>query len=222
MSATKERPMLFNGAMVRALLSNNKTQTRRPLYVLTKNARSACFDRRYLMPFDLPPVGIVYTLSNWRYAEPGDKIWVRETFFAFGRWETRFSAKKGRDEWHFIDMTRECGRAYQYAADNHDVVVASGYGPLPGWYKRPAIFMPRWASRITLEIVSVRVERLQEISEADAIAEGAPGGHGAIPGYSYSATSKEHYQHFWEQINGAGSWDANPWVWVIEFKRIEL
>ena len=81
--------------------------------------------------------------------------------------------------------------------------------------------MPRWASRITLEIVNVRVERLQDISEADAIAEGTPGGHGAIQGYGYNGTPSEHYRSLWESINGPGSWDSNPWVWVVAFTRLE-
>jgi hypothetical protein len=81
--------------------------------------------------------------------------------------------------------------------------------------------MPRWASRITLEITEVRVERLQDISEVDAIAEGTPGSHGAIPGYGYNATPGEQYRWLWESINGLGSWEANPWVWAVSFKRVE-
>lgn len=80
--------------------------------------------------------------------------------------------------------------------------------------------MPRAACRILLEIVSVRVERLNDCSDADARAEGTPGGHGVIPSYNYNATPSEHFSHLWESINGAGSWASNPWVWVIEFKRV--
>ena len=88
-----------------------------------------------------------------------------------------------------------------------------------GW--KPSIHMPRWASRILLEITDVRAERLQDISEADCIAEGAAGGHGSIPGYNYAATPLEHYKHIWETINGHGSWAKNPWVWVIKFKVVQ-
>jgi hypothetical protein len=124
--------------------------------------------------------------------------------------------------------------------DDLDVAEARSYGTLcyaaddrrpyeaeqPVW--RPSIHMPHWASRLTLEIVSVRVERLTSISEADAIAEGAtpkwePGCSGrlmeAIGGFSFRPAASA-YAELWESINGPGSWDANPWVWVVEFRRV--
>ena len=95
----------------------------------------------------------------------------------------------------------------------------------------PSIHMPRWASRITLEITGVRVERLQDISDEDVIAEGVNRIAHGREGYFYHATRTEPhprnwcypdaaYKDLWEQINGPGSWDANPWVWVVEFKRV--
>lgn len=87
---------------------------------------------------------------------------------------------------------------------------------------RPSIHMPRWASRITLEVTSVRVERLQDISEADALAEGVNAHqdhHGRPTTSIYSPV--QAYRDLWEQINGPGSWDANPWVWAVDFKRLE-
>lgn len=92
----------------------------------------------------------------------------------------------------------------------------SSEGRYRSW--RPSIHMPRAASRITLEITGVRAERLQEISDADCIAEGTPGGHGAIPGYLYNATPNEHYRWLWDDINGRGAWEINPWVWVLKFR----
>jgi hypothetical protein len=94
---------------------------------------------------------------------------------------------------------------------------------------RPSIHMPRWASRITLEVTGVRVERLQNINEADCIAEGCTknhnnyywGGPHKAGGLKQMATAKQDYQDLWESINGPGSWEANPWVWVVEFKRVE-
>jgi len=87
------------------------------------------------------------------YGQPGDRLWVRETYYAFGRWETRFSAKKKRDEWHFVDMTRDTDRLYQFGTESIEPCLrARDPGILPTWWKRPSIFMPRDASRILLEI----------------------------------------------------------------------
>lgn len=175
------------------------------------------------------------------YGNVGDRLWCRETFFAFGRWETRFSAKKARDEWHFVDLTIESGHTYHYAAGGGQPQPMRGRrdaGVTPGWWKRPAIFMPRAASRTTLLVKKVRVERLQDISEADAIAEGIergvgfPGWYrgplkGDSPGLQESgrtfhiptAFPRLAYRALWESINGPDSWDANPWLWVVDYER---
>lgn len=155
------------------------------------------------------------SLGRCPYGEPGDRLWVRETFFAFGGWVTRFNAKKGRDEWHFVDMTLETGRAYQFVAPAEYVKAERQRGSVtPTWWRRPAIFMPRAASRITLEVTGVRVERLWEISVADVQAEGCP--HAPK-----TEDAAGWYRTLWEQLNGLGSWDANPMVWVVAFRRIE-
>jgi hypothetical protein len=233
---TRERPILFSAPMVRALLDGNKTQTRR---VVKPN----------LGPYWNPVVGLYnpIVIDNGGYeapgqeifgasdesqgrkvpcGQPGDRLRVRETFLAYGRWVTRYSEKKGRDEWHFIDMTRECDRVYQYAADAPAVPLAKARGgALPAWYTRPAIFMPRAASRILLEIVSVRVERLDDISEADARAEGVTIENHHMAGYcagEYLPPSVRAFRDLWESINGAGSWEINSWCWVVEFKWVAL
>jgi hypothetical protein len=174
------------------------------------------------------------------YGYAGDQIYVKETFFAWGRWETRFNAKKGRDEWHFVDMTLESGRRYGYDADEDVPLVGKrNAGVTPAWWKRPAIFMPRAAVRIWLEVVRVRIERLQDISEADSIAEGIERGQqnlgwfrGFLEGDNpelkqsgrdfkvLTASPKLAYESLWTAINGAADWAANPYVWVVEFKRI--
>lgn len=216
----KEGPILFNGAMVRAILAGTKTQTRR----LLKPAPQMVTDH-VIKPWDGDAAALLGLLTKTGkacpYGQPGDRLWVRETFYAWGRWKTRYSPKKGRDEWHFVDMTLECGKAYEYPATGGQPQPMGGKrqrgGTTPTWWKRPTIHMPRAASRITLEITSVRVERLQEISEADAIAEGVQNSlH--LPGGRFA---NENFAHLWWTINGDGSWEANPWVWVVEFKRME-
>jgi hypothetical protein len=222
-----DSPILFSTPMVRAIQRDidPKTQTRRPVKP-QPFSQPEINDETGL--FDVYAGGDVSDSIRSPYGVAGDRLWVKETFVAFGRWETRFNTKKGRDEWHFIDMTLECDRAYQYGADDPDVPLADGRGALPGWHRRPSIFMPRTASRITLEITDVRVERLQSISEADAIAEGIylfpgdGGGFKAARGQQEYDTAVEAYRHLWDGLNverGFG-WDANPWVWVVAFDRL--
>ncbi|MDO8777054.1 MAG: hypothetical protein Q7K57_51770 [Burkholderiaceae bacterium] len=216
----KERPILFNGPMVRALLSGGKTQTRRIVKGAEQwpaNAVKAVMleTRGTAMAVDAQR----YTYSpeiKCPYGMPGDRLWVRETHApqsdCWGAWER--SMQYG---------SRQDSPIIHFAADE------SIQPFIEKW--RPSIHMPRWASRITLEIVSVRVERLQDISEADAIAEGVypdcgcrqdddvTGFYrvGPVRGDSYPIA---RYAALWESINGQDSWDANPWIWAIEFKRI--
>ena len=216
----KERPILFSGAMVRAILDGRKTQTRRPV-------KGWALD--WLQSDNFTPAYVADPANRaCPYGQAGDRLWVRETFFAFGRWETRFSAKKGRDEWHFIDLTLGMDRIYQYADPTPDNARHRS-SVTPAWWKRPAIFMPRAASRIALEILAVRVERLNDCSEGDAVAEGlhvlpASGRYVVSPGEQYAGLANSDpravYADLWDRINGAGAWEANPWVWVVEFRKV--
>lgn len=188
MSHTKERPILMSGPMVRALLEGRKTQTRR-----------ACKGQRELSNIH------DFQLDRCPYGKPGQKLWVRETFSGP----------------HCMEATE--GRAAvppsKWDRSSHIWYWADGNPESGDWTKpRASIFMPRWASRILLEITDVRVERLQDISEGDAIAEGWEPLASRNPG---NGGPFDWYRSLWESINGAGSWDANPFVWVIIFKRIE-
>ncbi len=209
----KERPILFSGAMVRALLDGSKTQTRRPLYVLTKS-KNACFDQRYPIS-DLAGLSIsqTWTLSNWRGAQPGDRLWVRESFFQSELEGTEIVCG---------EIVPSARTVISYAADRYEVA--------PG-KKRPSIHMPRWGSRITLEIDSVRVERLHAMSDEDALAEGIRqvGEHDGAPIYWFEPVTEakcgmgsplEAFANLWREINGDASWNSNPWVCVVEFKRV--
>lgn len=250
----KERPILFSAEMVRAILEGRKTQTRR---VLKSEVPDTPFDLKCDAFRNVPQsncgISDTWTMAQARhcggwsteytwhgrflkcpYGKPGDRLWVRETFYAFGRWETRFSEKKGRDEWHFVDLTKECGQEYQYPGSMEFEMPKRSAGITPCWWKRPALFMPRSASRILLEITDVRVERLQDISDADAIAEGVQHKcYQNIEGDFFTVDPetekilgmtigdyKTGFQSIWQSINGAESWAANPWVWAITFKKI--
>jgi hypothetical protein len=150
------------------------------------------------------------------YGKIGDILWVRETFYAYGHW-TRITTQltnSVKKEYHFHDLTLPRRREYLYEDCPPDVILKR-WGL--GYHKRPSIFMPKAASRIKLEITDIRVEKVQDISEKDAIAEGIdvdlrlnhPEGH-----------CVGRYRSLWESINGKGSWNKNPWVWCISFKRL--
>lgn len=207
----KERPILFSGPMVSAILDGSKTQTRRVI----KPQPSMLTGMWYWVCKKLA-AGYLHTDTEAMirlmkpfcpYGQVGDQLWVRETH-AIVPW-TAYLRSDG------VQQTRRPN-------DNHDAAIyKAGWNHCKPSRWRPSIHMPRWASRIQLEITGIRVERLQDISEADCFAEGCAGGHGSIPGYGYNATPYEHYKWLWESINGTASWGANPWVWVVEFKRIK-
>lgn len=205
----KTWPILFSAPMVRALLNGSKTQTRRvvkptpaPNQDLSISIGSSGF--HFVIDkgaFSYPDV----RRYRWDcpYGQPGDRLWVRETYW--------------RDE--------EDGSVFYRADPDSDAVDANKHETgLAKYNWRPSIFMPRAASRITLEITAVRVERLQDISGADAQAEGiVPDGDGGwhlADTRHYMGDPISSYASLWEYINGADSWDLNPWVWVIEFKKV--
>lgn len=192
-----ERPILFNSAMVRAILGGTKTQTRRVV-------KGAALE--WLEPWMFAPEFVAASENAMcPFGHSGDRLWVRET-------------------WACLDSHTRPGSRLAYRANTPDGERVRVDAP---W--RPSIYMPRWASRITLEITGVRVERLQAISEADAQAEGCTqnhngyfwGGPHAEYGRKQMPTAKAAFADLWDSINGPGSWDANPWVWCVEFRRLE-
>lgn len=197
-----ERPILFSGAMVRELLAGTKTQTRRICKVP--------------MRAGMPEPELASLLATCRYGKPGDRLWVRETSKAIelpsGLDGVRYSADQA---FRPIENTREASEAWMAMH-----AYRRGRGLVV-----PAIHMPRWASRIALELTGVRVERLQSISHEDAWDEGIrPGADGlySCPNASFAETPVDAYRQLWEHLNGAKSWAENPWVWVLCFRRIEV
>lgn len=199
----RERPILFSAPMVRAILAGDKTQTRRVIA-----NRSRAFSNTIMVDegdgwwphaSDDCESHICYDGNERPIACPygiaGDRLWLRETW----------AAPHNCDYLKPSEIDR--GWRIHYAASEDR----------GGLLWRPSIFMPRWASRITLEITGVRVEQLQAISEADAMAEGVE--PLLVPPDGGGAPHVEGYRALWESIHGVGSWDANPWVWVVEFRR---
>lgn len=219
-TATKERPILFSGPMVRAILDGRKTQTRRVVKLRDPTATYSCFDDEG-WPLSADEYG-QWHKDSCPYGQPGDRLWVRETWAAYTTPSHEYPGDCDVIECAPKDMQE------QYGTTRHDCIYQADEGLYGPW--RPSIHMPRWASRITLEITDVRVERLNEISEADAVAEGAlpsdqwptasPFDSPALMA-QYGPAAKQCFQSLWESINGEGSWAANPWVWAITFKRVQ-
>ena len=196
----KERPILFSAPMVRALLDGTKTQTRRVAKLTDAAHVKEVGGHRRWHPADENCV------AASPYGQPGDRLWVREA------WTTHACF----DHIRAAELTTI---SLHYQAD----------GRIQTGRNRAAMHMPRWASRILLEVTAVRVERLQAISDADAKAEGlrryrengiAPDlySNGMTDGFIFPVDA---YSALWEAINGPDSWALNPWVWVIEFKRVQ-
>lgn len=203
-----ERPILFSAPMVRAILAGTKWQTRR---VVTPVGRDDGFvlveqPSGTLWPYRSDDGETTFVTVRERgrdylheipmscpYGPPGggSRLWVREAWAA------------PHDCDHLKPSEITPGTRIHYAAD----------GSLGGLRKRPGMFMPRWASRITLEITGVRVERLQDISTRDCWAEGIAASPDVDPVHEY--------RELWELINGRGSWESNSWVWIVEFRRVQ-
>ncbi|QGT82963.1 hypothetical protein [Pseudomonas coronafaciens] len=212
MTQPKERPILFSAPMVCAILEGRKTVTRRALKVQPHIDPSGnfCVGRsNYGQDIYGKPVTKHFVSSDCPYGQPGDRLWVREAWQA----DAQVNEVAPRELSH--------GEPIRYPADGASR--QTGCSMITPGKTRPSIHMPRWASRILLEITDVRVERLQEISRSDIRAEGLEcppelASDDVSPNYRdwYPAAWRE----LWESINGADSWNSNPWVWVVEFKRV--
>ncbi|TFW42093.1 hypothetical protein [Pseudomonas fluorescens] len=228
MPEIKERPILFSAPMVRAILEGRKTVTRREIKTRMRSADTS-FELhqqpdgswRPMHTFDescMDNQGTEHPITC-PYGQPGDRLWVRETWYC-----DHFEVQKGPylqpADMHDLDQSRQDGELV-YAADS----LAPYEQEQPTW--KPSIHMPRWASRILLEITDVRVERLQDITEDQARAEGVRlytdhaelGNWWHVEGIeTYSADPRKSFELLWSSVGG--DWAANPWVWVVEFKRV--
>jgi hypothetical protein len=204
-----ERPILFSGQMIKAILAGHKTETRRivkpqpgeewdGIKIKCRNYYPVAVDKNGEQYPGEVVFGFADEDSRWKcfYGAPGDRLWVRE----------KFQFIKGFGNFDF-------GVHYMATNDITGWIDKEGKVPQPVNEEiRPSIFMPRWASRITLEIVEIGIERLQEISVDSISKEGYRDDNG---------NPRDWYHNLWELINGIGSWNKNPWIWVIQFKQIK-
>ena len=218
----KERGMIFNAEMVRAILEGRKTQTRRPVKdVSTDIVEFKNFENHeWEMFFDMPDGRRLSKswLKRCPFGKVGDRLWVRETWMGWKQTSYEYN------EWEPIDKEYQGGLSIQQHHEEWggpDRIVYKADGKSVGPWTR-SIHMPRWASRITLEITDVRVERVQDISYDDAYAEGVERTQGDqldhFMGFK-RGNSIRVFEMGWNSIYN--NWDENPWVWVIEFKRID-
>lgn len=211
---SRERPILFSGPMVRAILEGRKTQTRHAVRHVNEDSMAE-FDE--LVEYPDGTLRAIFINGDGEsgsvispYGKHGDRLWVRETH--------TFANDKGDC------IIYEADGAKHYVHDNAELLRVEGM-----YRKRNAVQMPRWASRILLEVAKVKVERLQDITEQDAeFKEGIEDDPynpcrfmSYIPNRGAVECPISSYSTLWESINGHGSWDANPYVWVVEFKRIQ-
>lgn len=204
----KERPIIFSAPMVRAILEGRKTQTRR---VVKPQPRTRADIGHF--GAGMPFIRAASKPVRCPYGQPGDRLWVRETC------AIRSIGGAVKDSIHYA-ATPELGRFLQ---SDMRTFADSKPPPFQGRWT-PSIHMPRWASRINLEVTGVRVEQLSGVKEADCWAEGIERSTESPTQASTMFSDYAHprcaFMHLWEQINGAGSWNANPWVWAIEFQRV--
>lgn len=216
----KERPILFSGPMVCAILEGRKTVTRR----IAKPVRHPDLGNIYTpgaLVLEREPQHVIDRACP--YGQPGDRLWVRETWTDVNLCGAPALAYRADED--IRDLMEEPGFLDDRGAFKYDDPRVKPY-PFACWYAdldqarwRPSIHMPRWASRILLEITAVRVEHLQDISEEQARAEGYPAERECETGGS-GLDAWLWFRSLWGEINGPEAFTANPWVWCIEFKRV--
>lgn len=238
----KERPILFSAPMVRAILDGRKTQTRRAAKLPSQRTQRGEWVSLELggdgvrdsagRTISDPTPALAHSITGACVAAPfrvGGRLWVRETWASLQPTTDAATAHAHRDR--VMERPEDGERvALWYRADGEMPLVEQLWADdEDGIRWRPSIYMPRWASRITLEVTGVRVERLHAITEFEAIAEGVESTaefrwrdympEREAPAQTHSS-ARESFLSLWESINGTESLAANPWVWVVTFKRV--
>lgn len=226
-------PILFSPPMVKAILRKRKSQTRRDSGLELINKNPNYYQYRGYLPDKNVHCFSKMCKNEWvgmeyikcRFGKPGDILWVKEMYYAFGYWT------KENNKYIFRDQTADCNKQYLYH-ENPPERIEKRFSSILGWHKRNSLFMPQSASRIRLQVDDIKVERLNDISYDDCIAEGIEWDNcGMNRDYSvqdpdcegsYSFDSVEDsYKSLWELLNGKGSWQLNPWLFVPVFTRVD-
>lgn len=238
LTATKERPILFSGQMVQAIQEKRKRVTRRVIKGIDQDCDGLVFTGSgWQMQWNKSnnPNGGLLEICNIKcpYGKAGDRLWVKESFYAFGHWEKAWDEDKGKHILSFVDETIESGHQYRYSENPPAMTLVARLTGVSGWHKRVSIHMPRRASRILLEITDIRCEKLQDITEQQAIAEGVErignlwkcygDCKDHATGHDRRTSATASFMSLWDSINADRdfSWDSNPWVWVVKFKVLE-
>lgn len=231
----KERPILFSTLMVQAMLEGRKTQTRRLIKPQPVIKNDTIYGENNRNSFSSNEWG-----ETWKcpFGQPGDILFVRESHFRFGEWKKNGLTKTGKQKWRFFPAKDLPNFRYQ---DDPPFKVERNSHRSIGWYKRTSLFMPKEFTRVWLEVTGIKVERLRDITEEDAMAEGIElepmAGYNSLNppdpkfmGRKYDYSKEyvgnkttmlvpiESYASLWRFINGPDSWKENPWVWVVSFK----
>jgi hypothetical protein len=222
-----EHPILFRAEMIRAILEGRKTQTRRVGKIQSDSytelgveySNHATKGRQPVATYRAYPTGGTarWGICTCPYGPPGDRLWVKESHYRYGQWVKNGFSTAGKQKWKFK------------ALDKRVIFAATGSLPTQhklergdiGWHLRPSIYMPRWASRITLEIERIRVERVRQINWCDAIAEGMHDPYRCKIRVNNSdpRSPVAQFQKLWNTMRAETefAWEKNPWVWVVEF-----
>jgi hypothetical protein len=224
----KSKSILMSPPMVTAILNGLKTQTRR--IFKCPNGFNKSLDG-FTMSFSDGGLavkvekGVVKSFVKCPYGKVGDILNVRETFYAYGVWLSNGLNKNGKESFRFDDWSSDGLNPFGYRyADNPPKEVEFKGGSV-SYYKRPSLFMPSVAVRLRLEILEIKVERLHDISESDAIDEGIDSDNNLgfvdyMNKWNYFICASESYFSLWEKLNGKESLDQNPFVWAIKFKLL--
>lgn len=224
----KERPILLSSPMVQAVDDGRKTVTRRVVNMLKEGIAEAIWGYTAFTPDG--HISFRARHANGEYGESfvkipygvkGDILYVREVYYDYGLWEENGHTKTGKRKWKFVSLIPSSADI-RYFENPPEDIKPNSYRKL-GWYKRLGRFMPYRYVRTKLEIVSIRVERLHDITYQDAVREGVQFRQFelfGLDGNGRDSLARLKFSILWTSINGQESWDSNPWVWRIEFKKL--